>query len=195
MSYDISKLYIPILNPTDGLPLVEVHSELQAFPEFHRCDDWRIKIAVLSSDIDSPFVRIKERETMVKAIFDYLDLKDPVLMEAVIKYKDDLTNLASLRYLQILHETDFTDLILARKDYDFFLQKANESKEEKESDEKYLERKNKLRKTIKDLGQEVRAIEAKIFPDSKAAREAMLAESKSKIALFAEKYAESNTYI
>src|SRR5690606_10997052 len=110
-------------------------------------------------------------------------------------YKDDLTSFCWLRYLQILHETDFTDLLLCRKDYDYFLTRSNEPKGENESDKVYLAKRNDIRETIKKLGQEMRAIEAKIFPDSKAAREAALAEAKSRISLYAEKYASDYTHI
>jgi len=197
-AYDLSRLYIDFTQCPVGQKLASYYSELAAFKEFSEATDNEIKIAILSADIDSPFVRIKERETMTRAIFSYLEIdesKNNEFLENVIAYRDDKVNMCWVRYLQILHETDFTDWLLCRKDYDFFLQKSNEGKAVDESDDKYLARRNKIRETIKTLGQEVRAIEAKIFPDSKAAREAALAEDKNKIKLWAEKYSQEYTYL
>src|SRR5690606_33747407 len=140
------------------------------------------------------------RDTMLRSIFDFLKIPlkskaDQKFFDSVFHYKDLLTVMAWLRYIQILHETDFTDWLLAKKDYEYFLLKTSEKQSADDSDDKYLARRNKLRETVKKLGQEVREIEAKLFPDSKAAREASLAQAKDKIKLYAEKYSEPYTYI
>ncbi len=196
--YDLSKLYIDFTQCPKNKRLREHFSEFSAFKEFDKAEDVKIKIAILIGDIDSPFVRIKDRETMVREVFSYLGInpkEESKFLEDIIFYKDATVTMCWLRYLQMLHETDFTDWQLARKDYDYFLQKSNEEKTPDENDDKYLARRNKIRETVKTLGQEVRSIEAKIFPDSKAAREAAIAESKSKIKLYAEMYAEQFGYI
>lgn len=195
MSYDLSRLYIKINDCPPGKRLIDNFSELSAFKEFTECDDTRIKIAILSGDVDSPFVRIKDRDTMMRAIFDELglDIKRPEnkeLLDGCASYCDDKFLFAWTKYIEILHETDFTDWQLAKKDYQFFLEKANTSQNENESDTVYMKRRKEAREQVKTLGKEVKEIEAKIFPDSKAAREALIAEAKKKIGLYAEKYAQ-----
>lgn len=199
-SYDLSNIYVKFYECPAGKRLAEHFSELGAFPEFNECDDTRIKIAILSADVDSPFVRIKERDTMIRAIFEELGLKptstDKKLLEDIIAYGDEKYMFAWVKYLQILHETEFTDWVLAKKDYDFYLRKANEpqKRDEKgeivETDLNYMKRRKEARAQVSELGKEVRQIEAGLFPDSKAAREAAIAESKKKILLYAEKYAQ-----
>lgn len=198
--YDLSGLYINFTLVPFGTRIVDHFPELKAFPEFEKCNEDRIKIAILSSDIDSPFVRTNDRELMMRSIFDYLNIdiktqKEKEFFENIVLYKDNLTTFAWTRYLQILHETDFTDWLLAKKDYDFFLSKSNEDKKDNETDKVYLARRNEVRNTIKQLGQEVRSIEAKLFPDSKAAREVALAEAKKRTRLYAEMYAEDYTFM
>lgn len=199
--YDLSRIYIRYNECPPGKKLSDHFGELSAFKEFTECDDLRIKIAILSGDIDSPFVRIKDRESMVRAIFDELGInlrgkQNQLLMDNIVSYKDEKYSFAWLRYIQILHETDFTDWLLAKKDYDFYLQKANEPQKRsddgklEESDIAYMKRRKEAREQVKLLGQEVKEIEAKLFPDSKAAREAAIAESRRKISLYAEMYAE-----
>lgn len=192
MSYDLSKLYLRIDLCPQGVKLVDHFPELGAFNEFLVCDEDRIRIAILSADIDSPFVRIKDRETMIKAIFDYIGMdavREKELFKNIVLYKDDLTSFAWLRYLQILNETEFTNWVIIKRDYEFFLLKSNE-KQGEESDLQYYKKRNEIRERIKELGSEMRDIEAKLFPDSKAAREASLAESRKKVKLYAEQYAE-----
>lgn len=196
--HDLSKCYVDISTLGPGEKLIEKFPELAAFNEFLVCDEDMIKIAILSGDVDSPFVRIKERENMIRSIFEYLGIKiaDNVsYFNKIVAYRHPLVINAWLRYIQILHETDFTDWVLAKRDYEFFIAQTNEAKWEKESDLNYYKRRNEARERVKELGQEVKKIESRLFPDSKAAREAALAESRMKIRLYAEKHAESYTYI
>lgn len=180
------------------MPIREKFPELNGFAEFMECTDEMIKIAILIGDIDSPFVRIKDREVMVRTVFEYLsiDVKtNKSMFERVVAYRHPKIMGAWLRYLQILHETEFTNWQLCRKDFDFFLAQTNDIKMDKEGEISYYKRRNIAREQVRELGAEMRRIEAKLFPDSKAAREAAIIEQGMKISLWAEKYAEENTYI
>lgn len=194
MSYDISKLYIKIDEHKEGESFVESTAELSSFKEFIEAGDTISKIAILSTDVDSPFVRIKERSVMMKAIFDFLLVNDEKLLKDIIEYKNELFVNCWVKYLYILNEIDFTDWMLAKKDYEYFLLKSTEEQGKDEPDEKYLKKRNQYRTTISDLGATVKNLESKIFPDSKAAREASLAESKRKIKLYCEMYSEPFHY-
>lgn len=191
--YDLTGLYISIDHDADK-SFVENTAELSCFKEFVDAGDQISKIAILSGDIDSPFVRIKDRSAMMEAIFEYLNINNPVLLVDIIAYKNELYVQAWVKYLFILNEIEFTNWLLAKKDYEYFLFKSNQPQAEGESDEKYLKKRNDYRKTISDLGESVKSIEGKIFPDSKAAREAALAESRKKIKLYAESYSQPFNY-
>lgn len=196
--YDLSKMYwrLDLLEPGENIR--DKFPEFNLFTEFIECTDDMLKIAALMSDVDSPFIRIKEREIMVKAIFDYLHIDTKTnqsMIEKIVAYRHPKIMGAWLRCLQILHENEFTDWVLARKDFDFFLMQSNEPKFGKESDLNYYKKRVEIRERVSELGKEVRRIEAKLFPDSKAAREAAIIEQGMKISLWAERYAESNTYV
>lgn len=196
--YDLSRIYLRIDLLEPGEKMLERFPELTSFPEFAECTEDMIKIAILSGDADSPFVRIKEREAMIKAIFDHLkiDIKiNQSMFERIVLYRHPLVIGAWLRYVQVLHETEFTDWLIVKRDYEFFISQTNDIKMDKESDINYYRRRNEARDRVRELGQEMRKIEAKLFPDSKAAREAALIESRMKIRLYAEKHSESYTYI
>src|SRR5690348_14384786 len=90
-NYDLSKLYIRIDLCPEGEKLTNHFPELGAFSEFLVCDEDRIRIAILTADIDSPFVRIKDREAMIQAIFQYLDIdieKNESQFKDIVKYRD-----------------------------------------------------------------------------------------------------------
>lgn len=196
--HDVSRCYIDISKLAPGERMVEKYPELAAFNEFLECTEDQIKIAILSGDLDSPFIRIKERESMIRAIFEYLNIdvyQNESMFTRIVAYRHNVVIGAWLRYIQIIHETDFTDWLLAKRDYEFFISQTNEAKEAKESDLNYYKRRNEARERVRELGQEVKRLEGRLFPDSKAAREAALAESRMKIRLYAEKYAENYTYI
>lgn len=187
MTYDLSRIYVSIEHP-DGTGFVESSPVLSSFKEFIDAGDDISKIAILSGDIDSPFTEIKDRGHMISAIFDYLKLNDRELFEGIVLYKSEIYVNSWTKYLFILNETLYTDWQLAKKDYEFFLMQSNKDRENI-SGTKDITMLSNLRMQIKKLGEEVRDIEAKLFPDSKAAREAAIAESKKKIKLYAESYA------
>lgn len=190
--FDLSKLYISIEHEV-GTEFVKNSPSLFSFKEFREAGDNITKIAILSGDIDSPFSNIKDRSQMISSIFDFLEIKNKELLEQIIEFKSKRYVDAWTKYLFILNETLYTDWVLAKKDYEYFLKEANKERETI-SGTKDIDKLTKLRNTIKTLGNEVREIEAKLFPDSKAAREAALSENK-KISLFPEQYAEEGSFI
>ncbi len=198
MSYDLSRMYWRIDTLAEGELMRDKYPEINGFIEFFECSEDMIKIAACIGDIDSPFVRIKERDMMIREVFSYLNIDihtNQAMFERIVAYRHPKVMGAWIRYLQILHESEFINWVLAKKDLEFFLAQTNEPKLDKESDISYYKKRVEVRERVRELGEEVRRIEAKLFPDSKAAREAAIIENSMKIKLFAEMYAEQNTYI
>lgn len=198
--HDISNLYIKFQECPPDKSLVEYFSELSAFPEFNNAvSDNEIKIGILTGDIDSPFIKIKDRETMLRSIFDFLEIptktdQQKQFFSEVLYYKHTRVVGCWVRYIQILHDTDWTDWVMAQQTYNFLLFESQIPKASDESSDKYLDRRLKIQANIKKIGAEVKAIEAKLFPDSKAAREAGIHELKL-ISTYAERYSEENTAV
>lgn len=198
--HDLSQLYVNFKDCPPDKKLIEHFTELEAFKEFREAvNDDEIKIAILTGDIDSPFCRIRDRETMLKSIFDFLKIKidteeEKLFFHQILHYRHDRVTACWSRYINILHDVDYTDWIMAQQTYNFLYFESQRPKGTEETDDKYLDRRIKIGKNLKIFGAEMKAIEAKIFPDSKAAREAALYENK-KIELYAESYAEDNTHV
>lgn len=194
MAYDLSKLYIDFTKCPENVHLVDFFQELAVYEEFTHCeDDTYIKLAILTGDIDSPISTVSDRRVMITTAFDILGLKvdkNRELFEQIVSYSNQKYMNAWLKYLFMQNEVLFTDWALVNKDYEYFLAQSNKEKGVDEDDYKYLQKRKALRQTISDLGQEKKELEAKLFPDSKAAREASINEAKKKIHTWAEEYAQ-----
>ena len=101
MSYDLSKLYVKVDDDTKK-SFVKETAELSSFQEFIKAGDFITKVAILSGDIDSPFSLIKDRELMIRSIFEYLGKKDDKLMQSIVLFKSELYLDAWTKYLFIL---------------------------------------------------------------------------------------------
>lgn len=73
-NYDLEGLYLKIQHCPKDKKLIEHFSELAGFEEFKKIPDHVIKIAILTGDLESPFVRIKNREDMINEIFSFIGL-------------------------------------------------------------------------------------------------------------------------
>lgn len=199
-SFDLSKLYIDFSLCEKDQPILDKFPELSAFSEFRNAiHDNEIKIAILTGDNESPFTMIKDRETMLTSIFDFLKIprdttpqKD--FYKEVFAYRHTRVMDCWIRYIQIIHDTDFTDWLMMQETYNFLLFQSKIPRKADENEDKYLDRRLKIQTNIKKIGADLKALEIKLYPDSKAAREASLKEN-IKISLYAEKYAEDSTYI
>lgn len=149
--------------------------------------------------MESPFLKIKDRRTMIKSVFDFLSINlekydNKELYENIVDYKNISYLDCFARYLMIYHDIDWTEYQTTKQTHDVLTMESMKPRGENEELTKFVDRKDKIRKMLKSTGEDLRKIEAKIFPDSKAAREIALNESK-KISTYAEKYAEANTFL
>jgi len=198
--FDLSKLYIDFSLCEPNESILTRFPELSAFSEFRNANnDNEIKISILTGDNESPFTRIKDRETMLTSIFDFLEIPRQTTLQKefysqVLAYRHTRIMDCWIRYIQIIHDTDFTDWLMMQETYNFLLFQSKIPRKTDENEDKYLDRRLKIQANIKKIGADLKALEIKLYPDSKAAREASLNEN-IKISLFAEKHAEDSTYI
>lgn len=198
--HDLSKLYIDFSKAPKGVSLVNHFSELGSFSEFVSTKNENIiKTAILTADMESPFLKIKDRKTMIRSIFEFLGLSldgkpTKELYNEIVEYKNTHYLDCFGRYLMIYHDIDWTEYQSTKQTHDILTMDSMRPREKEEDLAKFVDRKDKVRKMLKDTGDELRKLEAKIFPDSKAAREISMNEAK-RIHTYAEKYAENNTYI
>lgn len=197
---DFSQLFINFTHCPDNVKLVDHFTELSPFEEFQKADsDDIIRIAICTADMESPFLKIKERKTMLRSVFDFLKInldneENKLTFEQIVAYKHQSYLDCFGRYLIIYHDLDWTEYMSTKQTHDIITMDSLSPKGELEDMAKFVDRKDKLRRMLKTTGEELRRLEAKIFPDSKAAREVALNEAK-KIKTYAEQYAESNTFI
>jgi hypothetical protein len=197
--YSLEKCAINFtLCPEDKL-LIDFFPELSAFEEFQNPKQEYIKIAICACDPDSPFIRIKDRELMLSSIFDFLNIQVKTKSEKdfyteVLEYENDPVLECISAYLRFVHDIDWTEYQTTKQTYDVLVVEAHRKKSKQEEIDDYVDRRVKVHGHLKKIGTDLKALEAKIFPDSRAARAVNLLKNK-KIITYAEKYSEENTYI
>jgi len=181
-------------------PLTVFFPELKAFPEFTNClDDNEIKIAIATTDMDSPCMRITDRESMLKSLFGFLKIplitdKDQEFFDKVFYYKHERIAAAKARYTQMQHVTDWAQWLAVLETFTFLIFESNRPKENDESTDKYVARRVRIKEDLKKTGRDLKELEAIIFPDSKTAREIALNEAK-KIRTYPEMYAQDRQVV
>ena len=80
--FDCSKLLIDFTKVPRGTRIVDFYPELKPFVEFtQQQDDKVIKIAILTSDADSPFWKLRsDRQIMIQAIFIFLMVLEVLIL-------------------------------------------------------------------------------------------------------------------
>lgn len=197
---DFSKCMIDFTACPKGIRLVDHFPELGAFDDFTSVEDENIiKIAIATADIDSPLILIKDRETMISSLFSFLDIDQhsedgSVFYNSIVSYKHSDYMNCFARYLIMLHDIDWTQYKSTKQTHDILTTESMRPRGENEEINAFTKRKVNIQNDLKNIGNDLKKLEAKIFPDSRAAREISLNEAK-KIKTYAEKYAQENTYL
>lgn len=197
MTYDCSKLLVDFTQCPKGVRLTKYFNELAAYTEFtQQQDDNVIRIAILTSDADSPFWKMRgDREIMIKSIFEFLDIGvqntiGKEFLKKVITYSHEGVAECWCAYLQLQYNIDFSDWAISKQTYDLLISESLRPRDVNEDAVSYANWRVKLRNQIRILGDDLKEIEPKIFKDSKMARPVAAVEAK-KIKGYPEKYARS----
>lgn len=198
-NYDCGKLLVNFTQCPKGVRLCEHFPELKAFTEFtQQQDDNFIRIAILTADADSPFWKLRgDRELMIKAIFEFLEIGimnkiGQEFYQKVFDYKHEGISQCWLAYLQMQYNVDFNDWALSKETYDMLLNESARPRGKDEDAVSYANWKIKLRNQIRQIGEDIKQIEPKIFKDSKMARPVAMEQIK-KIKSYPEKFAMHDT--
>lgn len=201
IQYDLSSLLVDFSKCPKGTRLVKYFNELAVFEEFkQQHDDDIIKIAILTSDADSPFWKMRgDRQIMIKAIFDYLKIatttpSGKIFFKSVLEYENDSVIQCWSAYLQMQYNIDFDNWIFTKQTYDILKGEANRQKEDNEDAVKYANWRIQLRNQISKIGEDLKSLEPLVFKDSKMVRPVAFQQVK-KIRSYPEKYAKNATAI
>lgn len=197
MDFDLSRLLIDFTQVPAGTKLVEHFPELKAYEPFtQQQDDNIIKIAILTSDKDSPFWKLRgDRDIMIKTIFDFLEIGTKNLigkefLKKVIDYKHEGVSSCWGAYLQMQYSIDFTDWIISKQTFDMLIAESLRERAQGEDAVVYANWRIKIRNEIRKIGDDLKKIEPLIFQDSKMAQPVALQETR-KIKGYPEKYART----
>lgn len=193
-NFDCSKLLVNFTLCPKAKRLVNFFPELAAFPEFVNCQhDNFIRIAILTADADSPFLKMRgDHERMIAAIFEFLEIGTQNLigkefMQKVMDYKHEAVIECWAAYLQMQYNIDFADWAISKQTYDMLIKESTRPKGDVEDTVKYADWRVKIRNQIRQIGEDLKKIEPMIFKDSKMAKP--VANERILIKNYPEKYA------
>lgn len=197
--YSLEKCAVDFTKTPEGTRIIDFFPELSAFEELQNPDEKYLKIAIASCDPDSPFVRIKDRDLMLGSIFEFINspvktAKEKQFYNDVLLYESDPVLECMSAYLRFCHDIDWTEYQTTKQTYDVLVIESHRKRNSGEEIDDYVDRRVKVQDHLKKIGADLKTLEAKIFPDSRAARAINLLKNK-KIITYAEKYAEESTYI
>lgn len=195
--FDLSKCMIDISKVKPGQKMIEAFPELSVYVEFNSVqdDNW-IKLAILLADLDSPFLKIKENDLRVRAIFDFLEIgmKTPKALEyfdRVLNYKHEAVFDCCSKYLQMQDNDSFASWWSSKILYYELIKEKNKPKESGDSIDVYINRKFKIDDNLEKIAERIRVKEVLLFKDTKMRRAVANAELK-KIKTYPEKFAEED---
>jgi hypothetical protein len=197
MNYEFDKCLINFESCPKNLSLIEHFTHLSSFSEFSTASDDEIKISICLSDFDSPFLKINDLDSKVKAIFDYLKIdieKNKKLYKQVLEWQHkkiiDITSV----YLQMQSKHDFTRWWTLNRLYYELQKELNQPKAKDDDIDAYIKRKLLLEKNSEDFIEKLQRYEQRLFPDIKM-KNAIVFNEMVKIIGYPEKFAQERSVI
>lgn len=193
-TFDLSSLLIDFTQAPAGVKVIDHFPELTPYPEFINAFDNEIKIAILIADIESPFLKIKDNESRLKAIFEFLDiglmnLKTKELFNSVLNYTHGRVIDACCRYIQIQNNHDFASWWSLNLAFYELQKQSVKTREANEDVTKFVKGKTETSKEMDRIATMLKDYEARLFKDTKM-KQKMVEQQLKKISFFPEKMAE-----
>lgn len=193
--FDLSPLLIDFTLVPAKVKIIDHFPELSTFPEFVDAHENEIKIAICISDIESPFLKIKDNESRLKAIFEFLEIglmntKTRELFNDVLNYRHARVIQACCRYIQLQNNHDFASwwsLNLA------FYELQKQSVKTRGADEdvaKFVKGKTETSREMDRIATMLKDYEARLFKDVRL-KQKLVEQELKKISYFPEKLAEN----
>lgn len=194
-TYDLSRCYIDITLIPNRTRIIEQHIELAAYPEFKDISDEELRIAFLISDIESPFIKIKEPQMRLIALFEFLDigLKTPTkkeLFKQVLDYKHPRIFLACSRVIQLINNHDYAIWWTLNMAFYDLQKESSTPKGSTESTKSYVDTKTSITNQMSTIGEKLKTLEGRLFGDTKM-KQAMIDQELKKISYYPEQMAQT----
>ena len=174
----------------------DVYPETSMYTEFTKSSEYDIKVAILISDFDSPFLSIKDTKIRLNAIYDFLGM-DRKSKKGKEKF-DSIENYSFMPvfdiccvYLEMQNNHDFSAWwALSRTFYDLN-RVMSKPLREGENEDNYVKRKLSIQKQVNSIQEELEAREVKLFGSAKM--KMAVARSKMKrMRTYPEMFAQDN---
>lgn len=178
-----------------GKRIQDIYPETSAYEEFNIDDQSLIKVAILLSDFNSPFHKIKDFKQLVVSVFNFLGINDDShkeILESIQSIREnDVFEICSV-VMQLQNNHEFAYWWNLNQMYYSLMYDMGRPRKKGEASLNDVSKKLAIQKQADQILQDLKEKEADLFgtPEMKMA----IAKSKlNKIRTYAEMYAEENS--
>lgn len=194
-NYNFENCLIDISKVSGKVRMIDFYPELSAYPEFVNVhNDNEIKIAIAISDMQSPFLKIKDPTMRIKSLFEYLDIglktkMNQEFFDRVLNYTDPVVFPACGRYIQMLNNHDFAAWWSLNIAYYGLVQESIKPMKADGDARKHATEAAALSNQMDAMATKLKTYELRLFSDARM-KQKVVDEQLKKISFFPEKYSE-----
>lgn len=195
MNYDFSKLSYDISELKPHEKVIDKFKDLADQDEFSDPNnDHLLRIAILLVDPYSPFVKTYNTiEQRVAKIFEYLDIKDHILLGKVTTFTEDRISAMIGKLFMLINHYEYQAWYSLWVLYQQVCKRMQDPLD-KDDINKDIENKLKVQKQSEEIKNLLLTKEVSLFKDDKLKR-LIVSNTAKTISNYAEKYAEDHTVI
>lgn len=194
--FDTSKCMFDPSRFGGSVRIGDIYPETEYYNEFKNSSEHDIKLAILISDLESPFISIKDTRMRLIAIYDYLDMdrkskKGKEKFEEIERYSYmPVFDICSV-YMEMQNNHDFSAWwSLSRTFYDLNRVMGQPMSQTDDVD-KYVTRKLRIQKQLDEIQEALQDKESRLFGSAKSKMAIARAKMKRE-RTYAEKHAMDN---
>lgn len=192
-NFDTSKCMFDPLKFGGSTRIEDVYPETQYYTEFTKSSEHDIKVAILLSDLESPFLAIKDHKMRLIAIYDFLKMdrkgkKGKHKFEEIESYLYmPVFEICSV-YLEMQNNHDFSAWWALNRTFYDLNRVMSKPLKDGDNEDNYVKRKLSIQKQLDEIQEALEQKEMKLFGSAKMKMAVARAKMKRK-RTYAEKYA------
>lgn len=193
-AHDFSKCLYDITVVPNKTTVIEFYSELASYQEFNAINDIEMRIAICISDIESPFIKIKEPRIRLNTIFEFLginlnELYNQELYSEVLNYSNEKIISACCRLIQQINNHDYSIWWTLNLSFYDLQKESAKPKDDSDTTKNYVSTKIAITTEMNRIGEKLKDLEARLFSDTKL-KQRIVDQELRKISLYPERMAQ-----
>lgn len=191
MIYDFSECLFDLAAVPKNKTVLQHYAELETYTEIKSASDLDVRVAFALSDINSPFLKIRDAAQRIKAVMEWCGCKDREYADKLLGWKHEGVGAIAATYLFMQNNHDFTLWWNMNQLFYALMNEMGKPMKKDEDVDDYVKRKLSIQKQSNGIKADLQKIESELFSDSKM-KMAIVKQKLSKTRTYAEMFADDN---